>query len=110
MSTHHDPSSSGLLYSSFGTDPDLAEIVEMFVDEMPGRIANLLECADSDDPERLRIAVHQIKGAAGSYGFQPITDCAARLESGIRQGEPEERVRQEVEALVDLCRRARVKA
>ena len=31
-----------VIYSSLGTDPDLGELVEMFVDEMPDRVSTLL--------------------------------------------------------------------
>ncbi len=109
MSTHHAATNSEYLYSTFGTDPDLGEIVELFVEEMPERIANLLDCASVSDRERLRVAAHQLKGAAGSYGFQPITDCAAQLEAQIRGDEPEEQIRQSVAALVEICQRARCK-
>ncbi len=95
------------LYSSLGTDPDLAEIVELFVDEMPERIANLLNCLESSDWEGLRRAAHQMKGAAGSYGFDQITPYAARLEVAVREEEPEEEIRQSLDVLAGLCQKIR---
>ena len=94
------------IYSTLAEDPDLGPIVEMFVEEMPGRIAGLLAWLESGNKEELRRAAHQLKGAAGSYGFQPITPAAARLEETIRQGSSEEEIHRAVGELVDLCRRA----
>src|SRR5574340_851014 len=81
------------LYSRLGGDADLGEIVAMYVDEMPGRVAALLDRLQSGDWEGLRRLAHQIKGAAGSYGFDTITPCAERLENALRQQQPEEQVR-----------------
>ena len=95
------------LYSPLSADPDLAEVVELFVLEMPDRVANLLKCLETSDWDGLRRAAHQLKGAAGSYGFMPITPAAARVEDAIRQSSPEADVQQMVEELVGLCRQAR---
>jgi HPt (histidine-containing phosphotransfer) domain-containing protein len=98
---------AGAIYSRLGGDPELADIVEMFVEEMPGRTSALLGQLNTSDWEGLRQTVHQLKGAAGSYGFHPISQGAARVESAVRSGEPEERIRTAVEELVDSCSRAR---
>ena len=96
-----------LLYSSLAGDPDLREIVEMFVDEMPDRLACLLNDLNASNWEGLRRRVHQLKGAAGSYGFEPISQCAAQLDHAIRGGEPEQRVRDALDNLLNLCNRVR---
>lgn len=97
-------STEKVLYSEFGLDPDLGEIVELFVQEMPDRVATLLDCLGAGDREGLRRVAHQLKGAAGSYGFQSISPCAADVENRIRQGAPEEQIRQGVDILVEMCR------
>ena len=79
----------------------------MFVDEMPDRIDSIRLAHASGDVDRLRRLAHQLKGAAGSHGFHPISDTAARLEDSIRSGCPEEQVYQEVMALTEICARAR---
>lgn len=96
-----------LLYSSLAVDPDLGELVEMFVDEMPNRIATMSEQMDTSEWDKLRRTAHQIKGAAGSYGFDLITPNAMRLEYALRDGEPEEQIRQVLDELIDVCNRAR---
>ncbi|MBN2023614.1 MAG: Hpt domain-containing protein [Pirellulales bacterium] len=99
-----------VLYSDLATDPDLGELVEMFVDEMPDRVANIQNLLGAKDWEELRRAAHQLKGAAGSYGFVPIGPSAAALEESLRNAEPEERIRQAVAELCDLCNRVRAGA
>jgi HPt (histidine-containing phosphotransfer) domain-containing protein len=96
------------LRSTLRGDPDLEALVGMFVDEMPDRIAAIRRSEETRDRDGLRRLAHQIKGSAGSHGFQPISDCAARLEDSIRDGQPEERIHQEVLALLDICAIARL--
>jgi len=95
------------LYSSFGTDPELGEIVELFVEEMPDRIQMLIDQYDANDWHGLRRTAHQLKGAAGSYGFDEISPRAARLERFLGDDEPEEQIRSAVEELIAVCGRVR---
>lgn len=94
------------IYSSLADDPDLAELVEMFVEEMPDRITRLTELHNSRRWEELRQATHQLKGAAGSYGFEPITYAAAALEDCLRRKGSEADVATLFESLIGVCRRA----
>jgi histidine phosphotransfer protein HptB len=94
------------MYSTLGGDPDLGDLVTLFVEEMPNRVANILDLLNRGEWEELRRAAHQIKGAAGSYGFGDITPCAGKLEYAIRDQEPEENIRQAVDNLAALCSRA----
>jgi HPt (histidine-containing phosphotransfer) domain-containing protein len=94
-------------YSALSADPDFVDIVAMFVDEMPGRAREFqaqFACNNWDELARL---AHQLKGAAGSYGFDPITPIAARLEKTIRNGEPLAAIRAALDDLVDACGRVR---
>jgi len=99
-----------LIYSTLGSDPDLGEIVEIFVDEMADRIATLSRQFDASDWEALQRTAHQLKGAAGSYGFDAISQPAARLECALRNSEPEEKLSQATAELIDFCRRIRAGA
>jgi CBS domain-containing protein/HPt (histidine-containing phosphotransfer) domain-containing protein len=94
------------LYSSLGADPELAELVELFVQEMAARIGDIQGQAADRQWAQLARTVHQIKGAGGSYGFPEISVVAARLEAAVREGQ-EDRILREVDDLTSLCRRAR---
>jgi histidine phosphotransfer protein HptB len=94
-------------YSSLATDPDLSEIVEMFVDEMPGRTRDLQQQFSTQDWDQLARLAHQLKGAAGSYGFDQITPYAARLEKAIRNGLPMGEIQTSYQELLEACGRIR---
>lgn len=98
---------SAFVYSDLAADPDLNELVEMFVQEMPDRINALETQARSGDWQQLTRTAHQIKGAAGSYGFKAITPYAARLEDAARRGCPEHEILAALGELLGLCRRVR---
>lgn len=95
------------LYSSLAGDPDLGEIVGMFVDEMPSRLANLSQCLAEGNWEQLGRYAHQMKGACGSYGFDQLTAPAARLEHACRDTQDELLIREAVAELTQLCQRVR---
>jgi HPt (histidine-containing phosphotransfer) domain-containing protein len=94
-------------YSVYGDDPDMGEIVEMFVDEMPERVELLKQLLEAEDWEGVGCFAHQMKGACGSYGFDQLTLLAQRLERAARGGEPEEMIRRSLEDLAEGFRRAR---
>jgi HPt (histidine-containing phosphotransfer) domain-containing protein len=92
------------LYSSLvAVDPDFNEIVELFVAEIPERIASLKSHFVDRDGTALARAAHQLKGAAGSHGFNAVTLPAARLEAAAASGEPEDLVREALEDLIAIC-------
>jgi HPt (histidine-containing phosphotransfer) domain-containing protein len=95
------------LYSELALDPDLAEIVQMFVDEMPERIEKLIQCYDRHDMDNLGRAAHQLKGSAGSYGFLPITPAAAKLENAVRSQKPDAEISVALSSLLELCKQIR---
>lgn len=77
--TPHSP-----LHSSLASDPDMAELVDMFLDELPQRLTVLTTAVDAGDIETLRRLAHQLKGAAGGYGFDPIGKAAGSLEALLK--------------------------
>ena len=56
--------------------------------------------------DALRRRAHHLTGAAGGYGFQPITDAAAQLERAITDPGPAT-VTDALERLALLCASAR---
>lgn len=94
-------------YSELGSDEDLSELVEIFVGEMPNRVSAMNAAAESSNWEELTRVAHQLKGAAGSYGFDQMTPYAARLESICRDKHPEEEILDALNDLVKLCGKMR---
>lgn len=112
MSTNpQDPTPATPLRSTLTSDPDMAELVQFFVQEMGERVASIDAAACENDLGQLRTVAHQLKGSAGGYGFMPISQCAATLEKLIDASGPAthvETLREQVDALIELCRRATV--
>jgi HPt (histidine-containing phosphotransfer) domain-containing protein len=97
------------LISTLASDPDMIELVEFFVEEIDDRINTIQASAQADDMAGLRTVAHQLKGAAGGYGFEPISHTAAELERLIDATEADkvsEAIQQQVDELIGLCRRA----
>ncbi len=98
------------VYSTLGLDPDLGELVDMFADEMPQRVATIQSCWDNGDLEGLGRAAHQLKGAAGSYGFEDLTPSLQRLDHRVRQSAAESEIEAAIAEVTELCSRVRAGA
>lgn len=97
--------------SEFADDPDMRELVELFVGELPERMAAVREAFGSGDAESLRRLAHQLKGAGSGYGFGPISEAAGNLERSVRVLDESgsapalEAVAAEVDELLATCTR-----
>ncbi|MGB2988211.1 MAG: response regulator [Phycisphaerae bacterium] len=99
-----------IIVSDQSGDPDMRELIEQFVDRLPERVAALEQALTEQDIEALATLGHQLKGTAGNYGFMPISEAAAALERSAKARHGIDELNKGVQALVDLCRRARATA
>jgi signal transduction histidine kinase/CheY-like chemotaxis protein/HPt (histidine-containing phosphotransfer) domain-containing protein len=88
-------------------DPDMAEVLPEFIANLPAEVESIQSLLDQQNLAQLRVAIHQLKGAGGSYGFQCLTDAAAIAEHSLKSDASVETIRQQVESLVDMIRRVR---
>ena len=95
------------LVSELSADPDMIELVEMFVQELPGKAEALERSLAEGDWDSLAKLAHQLKGSAGSHGFPSITERAARVEQNSRDGDALQNLSPDVGELADMCRHAR---
>jgi CheY-like chemotaxis protein len=101
-------SSAHAIRSEFAEDPEMVELVKRFVHSMPACTAALRAAAEGVGATPLVDLVHQLKGAAGGYGFGVITTAAARLEQVLREPQADrERGATLLDDLVGLCSRVR---
>jgi two-component system, cell cycle response regulator len=98
------------IHSRLAGDPDLGDLIDLFVREMPSRIDALETQAQARNWHELSRTAHQLKGAAGSYGFDEITPFAAVLESAAEEARNEAEIRAALDELLSLCRRIRFDA
>jgi histidine phosphotransfer protein HptB len=95
------------VYSEFGSDPDMAELIELFVANIPNKIADLEASVAAADWGTLGTLAHQLKGAAGGYGFHQLTQPALQVEVAAREAAAEEDLLDCVQDLLEMCRRVR---
>jgi HPt (histidine-containing phosphotransfer) domain-containing protein len=99
------------LRSKYAHDPDMAELVRLFVDELPERLKAVSAAWEGQRLSDLKRLAHQLRGASGGYGYPTIGAAAGALEdriAGATTGaEPDlESIRKSMDELLDLCRRA----
>lgn len=82
-----EPMTADPIRSRFADDPEMGEIVSYFVAEVPHRLHELRRSWDAGDRARVRTIAHQMKGAAGGYGFPQIGESAAALEHALSKPE-----------------------
>ncbi len=88
-------------------DPDDAELIEYFLEELPDKVEIITTAVASEDVEALGRISHQLKGSAAGFGFPTIGTAAGVLEGHIRElgdsAEAISSVQSEIESLVSLC-------
>ena len=98
---------STLYYSPLALEPDLADLVEMFVAELAERLASIRRAVDEGDCQAVAFLAHQIKGAGGSYGFEVLSAGARELETAAKMAQAAEQLQAPVERFGEICRRVR---
>ncbi len=94
------------LYSELARDETMRDLLESFVAQLPSRAAAMTVACRSGDMKQLKLLAHQLKGAAGSYGFLPISEACRQLESTVDGDEISEALRSAMTTVVVLCQRA----
>jgi len=86
------------------TNPKLAKLVERFVNGLTQRIEAIQQALADEDRKQLRLLAHQLKGAAGGYGYPQLSQLAGSLEANIESEIPA--ITQCVQVLAEQCREA----
>ena len=69
------------LYSEMRDDPDFTELVDAFIAGLPAKIARLEQAYRDGALHDLARFAHQLKGAAGGYGYPSISLAARDVEA-----------------------------
>lgn len=96
---------SDAVRSDLAGDPEMTELIQYFVSEMPERVRLIAECWRDRRLSDLRQVAHQLKGASAGYGFPVIGTAAKQLEDALLAEHAVEAVQREVDALIEMCRR-----
>jgi len=74
-----------VLRSELADDPNFTPLVEEFLAGLNDRLNEIDSAWKTEAWEKMRSAVHQLKGAGGGYGYPTITDRARDVEDAITQ-------------------------
>ena len=75
-----------VLRSDLADDADFAELIVGFLEGLALKLPLLVEYGQLRDRTALQRLVHQLKGAAGGYGFPTISDAARDVERFVAEG------------------------
>ncbi|OHB56817.1 MAG: hypothetical protein A2Y07_06800 [Planctomycetes bacterium GWF2_50_10] len=95
----------GNLISDLGDNPDYHKVIEVFVNNLPGRIHDMIEAFEKGNLQDLAQKAHALKGLGGFVGFPVFTEKAKELEEMSRGGRFED-IKKELDELNELCSRA----
>ncbi len=79
---------SGLRTLTPPGEPDvLAEVLRLFLDEVPPRMARLRNAWESGDIEEMHRAAHSLKGSAGNIGAKRLYEVCSKLDALGKAGD-----------------------
>ncbi len=110
MSTPAQTQTKTPILSTYASDPDMLELIQMYVDEIPERARTIQDYWNRKDLTELKRIAHQIKGASGGYGFPSVGAAAGVLEHQLTATPSPDltEVSRQIDELIDLCARVRV--
>lgn len=103
---HNEPITSSLAEET--EDPEFAELLILFVQDLRARNELLEQAVRAADHEAIRRLAHAIKGAAGGYGFDTISIAATELDELAKSEAQVDQLAESFSALSSLCTRVRV--
>lgn len=99
------PGSGEPLVSELAGDPDMTDAIDRYVARLRTTTEGLARVLAGEPVSDLVPIVHQMKGAAGGYGFPQITAAAAELEQCLKGSAPPSEREAALARLIGLCRR-----
>lgn len=94
------------LFSSMANEAGMKIFINQFVTDLATRVKEVEEAAAKRDREGLQRLARELKGEAGSYGFDPVTGAARAVEEAAK-GTADKALDDAVGQLVTLCRLVR---
>jgi HPt (histidine-containing phosphotransfer) domain-containing protein len=95
---------SNRIKSTYADNPRMQKIIPEFVDGLPGSVHKMIELLKGNDLVALQRVVHQLRGASGGYGFDPVTDPATQAEESIKAGQSPESIAAQITSLIAVLR------
>jgi len=97
------------VHSSWQNDPDYADLLPLFVGELPSLRRTLLEFAKVCDFENVKREAHKLRGTAGGYGYRGLSQLAGELEDTCKTSARDSTaILQDLDRLIGYIERIRV--
>jgi len=101
-----DPDRLAVLLRTGGREL-VGELIDIYLDEMPGRLDQLREAVEAEDVETVRTVAHRIKGSSSNLGLPEVASASATLED-VGKNENMEHVDSLLNSVVMAFERARL--
>lgn len=95
------------LTSIYQEDPALRPLIARWVEELPRHVRSMQDALLSEQLSVLEERARTLKGQAGGFGFDSISEAAGALETGIHGADPSAAITQCMAELSELCSLAR---
>jgi PAS domain S-box-containing protein len=94
------PAPDGVIASTLAGYPGMNQIIDEFVAGLPEEVQKLHNLLEEKNLDQLKRAVHQLRGAGGGYGFDPISETAAVAEDAIKAADNLDAIATKVNSLI----------
>lgn len=95
-----------VLTSSLAEDVAFAPVLERYRLRLNGRISQIRSAFEAAALDDLRFQLHQVTGAAGSYGYAPISEAARQCERLLETGSSVAEIKEPLNELLRLMKAA----
>lgn len=95
------------VYSAYGSDPNLAELVSIFVHELPQRLETLQSHGEVADWESVARVAHQLNELGSNLGFAKLSALAAKLELCCCETSSPGEILKALDRFAEYCERVR---
>lgn len=65
------------------SEPDLIDVLKMFINRLPGMLTNICEAYESKNYAELNDLTHDMKGTSGNFGYETLYELSQKIEDAI---------------------------
>jgi CheY-like chemotaxis protein len=105
----HTADQGGEILSFLEGDSDYQKAIETFVGNLPNRVEEIKGAYEKGDMKDFAFKVHTLKGLGGFAGFPVFTEKAKLMEETLQANEID-KLHTQVDELVQLCLRTKLKS
>ena len=78
-----EPDNSPIVSSLLKEEPDIADLLQGFIDRLPATIQEIRNTLEQQDKDELAKQVHDLKGVSGNYGYNVLFELCQKMEFEI---------------------------